>query len=162
MGETGAVPKLQPVDDAFFSTAPIRAVETFRIARPAAEVWAELTSEKPADWCRVLSIRWTSPRPFAVGTTRRAKVLGGAITIDEHFYRFDEGHRMTFYVTKANVPLFRRLAEDYLVEPDGDDACTFTWQIVAETSTIGKAGTPVNALLFKSIFADTRKHFGTA
>lgn len=158
-GETGAVPQLQPVDETFFASAPSRASETFAIPRPAAEVWAGLTADDPLAWCRPIKGRWTSDRPFGVGTTRRMKVLGGAITVREHFFVWEEGRRKAFYVTSANLPLFRRLAEDYVVEPDGDDACRFTWTIAYETTLAGRAGGPVNKALFSWLFADTRKHF---
>lgn len=117
-------------------------------------------SEKPLDWCRALSIRWTSERPFAVGTTRQAKVLHGAVKVQEHFFIWEEGHRHAFYVTEANLPVFRRLAEDYIVEPDdGPDRCRLTWTVALEPTLLGRLGGPVNGLLFKSLFADTRRHF---
>jgi hypothetical protein len=154
--------KLQPVDEGFFTSAPSRYAETFAIARPAAEVWAELVSEKPLDWCRALSIRWTSARPFGVGTTREAKVLGGALKVQEHFFVWEEGRRYAFYVTEANLPLFKSVAEDYVVEPDGEGRCRFTWTLAVAPTALGKPGAPVNGLLFKSLFTDTRKHFAAA
>jgi hypothetical protein len=150
---------LQPVDESFFASAPARYSETFAIARPAEEVWRELVSEKPLDWCRALSIRWTSERPFAVGTTRQAKVLLGASTLQEHFFIWEEGRRYAFYATEINLPVFRRLAEDYVVEPDGPSRCRFTWTVALEPTLLGRLGGPMNGLLFKSLFADTRRHF---
>lgn len=157
--ETRRMPAAQPVDESFFTTAPSRWSETFAVARPAADVWAELTADRPLAWCRPLSGRWTSPRPFGVGTTRQMKVLGGAITVQEHFFVWEEGHRKSFYVTKANLPLFRKLAEDYVVDADGPDRCRFTWTIAAELTLAGKLGGPVNSLLFGRLFADTRRHY---
>lgn len=154
------MPKVQPADDAFLASAPLRLQETFAIPRPAAEVWADLQSDDTLHWCRAVSVRWTSPRPFAVGTTRTAKVLGGVITVKERFRVWEEGRRIAFEVTSANVPVFRRLTEDFLVEPDGDAACTLTWTVGVEPTLLGKAAGPVNALLFKSLFADTRTHYG--
>lgn len=156
------MPKLQPADEAFLTTAPAIFRETFQIPRPAAEVWAEITADDALHWCRAISIRWTSPRPFGVGTTRRVKVLGGVLSGDEHFFAWEEGRRKAFQITSANLPVFRRLAEEYVVEPDGDDACRFTWTIATEPSAIGRPGGPLNALLFKSLFSDTRKHFSAA
>lgn len=132
--------------------------EVFDIARPAAEVWAELVSDAPLAWCRELSLDWTSPRPFGVGTTRQAKVLG-ALKVQERFFVWEEGRRQAFEVTSANVPVFRRLAEDFVVEPDGADRCTLTWSVGLEPTTLGRAGGPVNALLFRRLFAQTRRHF---
>lgn len=151
--------RLEPVEERFLGTASVRYSETFRIARPAAEVWGELVSEKPLDWCRALSVRWTSERPFTVGTTRQAKVLGGAMKVQEHFFIWEEGHRYTFYVTEANAPAFRRIAEDYVVEAEGTDRCRFTWTIALDPTPAGRLGGPLNSLIFKSLFVDTRRHF---
>jgi hypothetical protein len=154
--------KLEPADQDFLTTAPSRYSETFAIARPAKEIWRRLTSEKPLDWCRILSIHWTSGRPFGVGTTRQAKVLGGAMKLQEHFFIWEEGRRYAFYATEANLPVFRRLAEDYIVEPDGAGRCRFTWTFAVEPTPLGKLGAPANGLIFKQLFAETRRHFGAA
>jgi carbon monoxide dehydrogenase subunit G len=153
---------LEPVDESFLGSAPVRYRDTFRIARPAAEVWRGLTSEKPLDWCRALSISWTSERPFAVGSTREAKVLGGVTKVQEHFFIWEEGHRYTFYATEANAPAFRRIAEDYVVEPDGPDSCRFTWTVALDPTPLGRLGSLFNRLIFKSLFVDTRRHFNAS
>ena len=153
---------LQPVDEGFFDSAPARYSRTFSIARPAAAVWQELVCDRPLHWCRGLAINWTSQRPFSVGTTRQAVVLGGLLKVAEHFFLWEEGRRHAFYITKANAPLFRRLAEDYVVEPDGPQRCTFTWTLALEPSTLGKPGGPVTAILFNSFFRDTARHFNAS
>lgn len=153
---------LEPADESFLSSAPARFSDTFEIPRPAEDVWRELVSDKPLDWCRALSIDWTSPRPFGVGTTRQATVLRGVSKVQERYFIWEEGRRNTFYVTGANAPLFRRLAEDYVVEPDGPSRCRFTWTIALEPTQLGRLGAPLNALIFKSLFADTRRHFNAA
>ncbi len=150
---------LEPIDERFFTAAPSRYSETFAIARPAEEVWSGLVSDKPLDWCRVLSIRWTSQRPYGVGTTRQAKVLGGVSRVEEYFFIWEEGRRHAFYVTEANVPLFRRWAEDYVVEPDGPDRCRFTWTAALESTPLGRLGGLGNSILLKRLFAETRRHF---
>ena len=153
------MPSLDPVDESFFASAPSRYSHTWSIARPASEVWAKLTGDNPLHWCRSLSTGWTSPRPFLVGTTRKAKVLGGVVALDEHFFIWEVGRRCAFYVTKANVPLFRSFAEDYVIEPDGDGRCRSTWTIALAPTALGKLGGPVNKPLFGLFFADTGNHF---
>ena len=153
---------LEPVDDGFLTSAPSRYSETFSIARPAEEIWRRLTSEHPLDWCRILSVRWTSERPFGVGTTRQVKVLGPAMKLQEYFFIWEEGHRYAFYATEANLPVFRRLAEDYIVEPDGPNRCRFTWTFAVEATPLGKPGAPVNGLIFKQLFAETRRRLAVA
>lgn len=153
--------KAEPVEEAFFETAPLRVAEAFEIPRPVADVWAELTADNPLAWCRILNrIEWTSPRPFGVGTTRTATSLGGTNVIREVFFRWEEGRRMSFYVTEASTPLFRRFGEDYLVEPTSDASCRFTWIIAAEPRPAARIASPVNRRLLGTLFRDTRRHYG--
>ena len=154
------MPALKPVDETFFDTAPTRIAHTFPIARPAASVWEDLVADRPLGWCRGLGVSWTSARPFSVGTTRQAKVLGGVLSVEEHFFVWEEGRRYAFYVTSANAPLFQSLAEDYIVEPSGPDSCTFTWRVAVAPTALGKPGAPLTGLLFKSFFKDTERHYG--
>lgn len=154
--------KLQPVDEAFLASAPVVLSRTFEIGRPAGEVWSELVSDHPLAWCRILGaggIEWTSERPFGVGTTRKVRALKGLSEMDEHFFIWDEGKRKAFYATEAVAPLFNRFAEDYRVEPAGEDGCVFTWTIAYEPTLLGKG--PVNRAIMRSMFADTAKHYGT-
>ena len=153
-----------PTDESFLISAPKRYVETFPISRPASEVWADLTADNALHFCRALGdgVTWTSPRPFGVGTTRRAEVLKGLIRLDERFIVWEEGRRKTFVGVEANLPLIKRIAEDYVVEPDGDGACRFTWTIAVEPTPAGRPGAPLNAAIFASIFKDTRRHYGLA
>lgn len=155
------MPSLLATDETFLAVAPTRFSETFQIAKAADQVWAELIADNPLSWCRALSIRWTSPRPFAVGTTREAKIAGGALTIQEIYFVWEEGQRKAFYAANASLPVFRRLAEDYVVEPISENRSSLTWTIAMEPTAIGKAGGPANALLVKSLFKDTRRHYGT-
>ena len=85
-----------------------------------------------------LRLRWTSPRPFGVGTSRQGKAMGGAMTVDGHFFIWEEGRRYAFSVTQMNVPLFKSFAEDYVVEPKGADSCRFTWRIAITPSALGR------------------------
>src|ERR1700685_1776121 len=98
----------QPVEETFFETAPMRLRAKFDVPLPAARVWEELTSEDALFWCRILQdVSWTSPRPFGVGTTREVKALWGANLLREHYFRWEEGRRHSFYVLESSAPLFR-------------------------------------------------------
>lgn len=153
------MPTLQQADESFLGSAPTRFSHRWSIDQPASAVWAELTGDRPLHWCRGLAINWTSTRPFSVGTTRQAKVLGGVLAVQELFFIWEEGRRYSFYVTEANAPLFRRLAEDYIVEPEGPQRCTFTWKIALEPTGLGKVGGALNGPLFNHFFADTGRYF---
>lgn len=134
----------------------------FDIPQPAQRVWEALTADDTLGWCRALSrVEWTSPRPFGVGTTRTVRTPLGLIVIRENYFRWDEGRRKSFYVSQVTLPLFRRFAEDYLVEETGPSSCRFTWTVASEPSPAGRPGSPVNRMITRSLFADTRRHFGT-
>jgi hypothetical protein len=151
----------QPVEETFFDSAPLRLRETFEVPLPATRVWEELTGEAPLWWCKLLrSVTWTSPRPFGVGTTRTVRAIANASVLNEYFFRWEEGRRMSFYVLQANLPAFRRLAEDYLVEPTSATRCHFTWTIAIESHPFARLADPVNRLLLSTLFRDTSKHYG--
>lgn len=151
----------QPVEESFFDTAPLRLRATFDITRPASKLWADLTAENPLAWCQILqSVTWTSPRPFGVGTTRIVRSLGGASILNEFFFRWEDERRMSFYAVESSTPLFRRFAEDYLVEPMSETSCRFVWTIAIEPRPVLRIGNPVNKLLLSTLFRDTRKHYG--
>lgn len=154
------MPKLDPIDETFFDTAKLRYAESWDINRPAAEVWRELT-ENPLHWCKTLKINWTSAPPFGVGTTRRVKVLGLLVS-NEYYFIWDEGRRNAFYFTDANLPLFKRFGEDYIVEPTGENSCRFTWKLAGEPTLIGASGKPVLDWLVAGFFKDTTKYFTPA
>jgi hypothetical protein len=150
----------KPVDESFFDSAPFVLRDVFEVARPAADVWGELTADDTLAWCRILDrVEWTSPRPFTVGTTRTVSALKGMNVLHERYFRWEEGRRKSFYVEEASAPLFRTLAEDYLVEPASDSACRFTWTIAADPRA-GRLATPVNERLLRTLFRDTRRHYG--
>ena len=152
--------KLEPSDVSIFDTAPTIFRETMDIARPAPDVWGELVADGSLSWCRALAgAQWTSPRPFGVGTTRTMKVAG-MLEIREKYIRWEDGRRKSFYVVDANLPLFKYFGEDYLVEDTGPNSSRFTWTMAGKSTPIGAPGAPLLAGLVRSMFADTRKHFG--
>jgi hypothetical protein len=153
---------LAPTEPEFLTSAPKVYSETMEIPQSAQAVWEELTTDTPFSWCRALSrIQWTSPRPFGVGSTREVRARGGLV-YRERFFRWEEGKRQAFCVTEASMPVIRRHAEDYLVEPLGPDRCQFTWTIAVEPSILGRPGRPINALIYKGLFRDARKHFSAS
>jgi hypothetical protein len=155
--------KVQPVDESFFDSAPTVLSGVFEIVQPAPYVWAELTADNTLAWCKLLDrVEWTSPRPFGVGTTRQVSSLKGTNVIREHYFRWEEGRRKSFYVVEASAPLFRRFAEDYHVQQTSASSCRFTWTIAFEPKSLTRPGAPVNKRLLETLFTDTRKHYGTS
>lgn len=153
--------KLKECGAEFLDSAPQRQVGVFQIPRSAQSVWEELTSDETLSWCRALAdVSWTSARPFGVGTTRTVKTPLGAVVLKEVYFRWEEGRRKSFYVAEATLPLFRRFAEDYFVEELSPSSCRFTWTVASEAPPAARPGNPINALITRSLFTDTRRHFG--
>jgi Polyketide cyclase / dehydrase and lipid transport len=152
---------LAATDEDFIHQASRRVGLSVDIARPAHAVWESLVADDPmASYCRIISrIDWTSPRPFTSGTTRTVRVLGGLFVIDESYVRWDEGRRKVFVGVRMNLPLIRRFAEDYLVEPLGPDRSRFTWTAVWEPTAVGRPLDAVSHALFASLVPDIRHHF---
>jgi Polyketide cyclase / dehydrase and lipid transport len=151
---------LSPFDEAFFERAPARFQDAMEIPLPAESVWAKLVADDAFAWCALVKrVAWTSPPPFGAGTTRTAWMLGGAFVINERFFRWEEGRRSSFVVDRASVPGYRRLGDDYLVEPVSVDACRFTWTIAAEYQPLARAGVPLARLIAQRMFRDTRRYF---
>lgn len=123
---------LEPADDDFIASAPHVFRYLKRFAAPPAKVWESLTSDESLTaWSSMIKeLTWTSPRPFGVGTTREVLPPGGP-RVRERYFRWNEGHSHAFYVYESSLPLLRRFAEDYLVEPDGDGTL-FTWVVAME------------------------------
>jgi hypothetical protein len=155
--------KLRACDDEFLASAPQRQSATFEVPRPADRVWAALTADDTLSWCRALSrVTWTSARPFGEGTTRTVRMPLGALVLNETYFRWEEGRRKSFYVAEATLPLFRRFAEDYVVEETSPSTSRFTWTVASEAPPAARPGNPINALVTRSLFRDTRRHLGAA
>lgn len=82
--------------------------------------------------------------------------------LHEYFFRWEDGHRQSFYVVRSSVPFFRRFAEDYLVEPLSGKSCRFTWTIAAEPRRGARLTNFGNRLFLESLFRDTRDHYGSS
>jgi hypothetical protein len=71
--------------------------------------------------------------------------------VRERYFRWDEGKSHTFYVYESSLPLFRRFAEDCIVEPDGDQT-SFTWIVAIEPKNAFRLPRKVLAPVLKAGF----------
>jgi uncharacterized protein YndB with AHSA1/START domain len=158
---------IEPADDDFFTSAPHVFRYSRRFSAPVERVWESLTSDDSvAAWsATVSSVNWLSPRPFGVGSTREVALAPGLTRVRERYFRWDEGHRYSFAAYEANLPVFRRFAEDYVVEPEPSDSGStrFTWTLVFEPKSAlalpFKPLAPVLKLAFGRMAADGERYF---
>ncbi|WP_433193665.1 SRPBCC family protein [Nocardia sp. CA-107356] len=147
--------RLAASDDTFLATAARRYIHIVDIPRVPDDVWDMLTAEDAlVSWSGVITTaRWTSPRPFGVGTTR-VVTLGGIIRLEERFYRWDVGSRMTFTVDAASIPGLKRFAEDLTLRPI-PTGTRLTWTFALEGNSLLRpmlaAASPVNRWVTKTI-----------
>ena len=118
--------------DDFLDAAPFRYVNAVDVPVPPEQTWAALTADETlVSWTPLVTgLRWTSPRPFSVGTTREVTILR-LLTARERYYRWEEGRRNTFTAVQTSIPMVRRLAEDYVVEPTPTGS-RFIWTLALE------------------------------
>jgi len=156
---------MSPATDAsVFETATHHYRYEMNLPVSADTVWAGFVADRPLAWCRSLSGRYTSSRPFGVGTTREVGVTANLIKLRERFFIWDETKRRhAFYVVQSNLPLFSMFAEDYQVTPTAD-GCRFVWQFAMEPRKGFGAAVALTQPLFKSMLldplvSDTKRHF---
>ena len=151
---------LKPCGADFLSSAPQRQVGVFEISQPVARVWDALTADDTLSWCRALSeVSWTSPRPFGEGTTRTVRTPLGLLLLNEAYFRWEEGRRKSFYVTQASSPCSGDSPRTTCSRRHHASSCRFTWTVASEAPPAARPGAPLNAVITRSLFADTRRHF---
>jgi ligand-binding SRPBCC domain-containing protein len=154
---------LESTDATVFDTAPHVFRYQLRYDAPPEAVWMSLASDRSlAEWGpSVREVKWTSPRPFGVGTTREVAPLG-LPRVREHFFRWDEGGGYSFYVYETSAPLFRKFAEDYALTPDGAGTM-FTWTVAIQPKPTLAAPFKVLAPVLKAGFgrmaSDGQRYF---
>ena len=157
--------RLSPSDDAFLDTAPHRYTHIVDIPAPVRQVWDTLAADDAlVSWSPVITAAtWTSPRPFGIGTTREV-TLGGFLRLQERFYRWDEGARMTFTVDAASVPGLKRFAEDITLLPLATGTriiWTFAIEGTAALRPLLAAASPVNRFVTRTIAGGTSRRVRT-
>lgn len=156
---------LSPADDDFLSSAPAITTQVLDVPVPAATLWAALAADDAVvSWGPgATACRWTGGKPYGVGTVREVTVAG-VVTVREHFYRWDEGKRMTFFVAESTRPGIRRMAEDYVVEETATGS-RLTWTVAMEVAHLAGPTAivlkPVLGLAIGSMVSGLRKQLAT-
>ncbi len=137
---------LEPVDLAFFASAPFRVVETLHL-RAAPERVFEAFADA-AMWTRwwplMHSARWT--RGTGGLGDEREVALHALGRFAERFIAWEPGVRFAFSMTGTTSPLVRRMGEDYRLFADGKGT-RLEWTMAAVPSTLGRASTPITRFI---------------
>lgn len=119
-----------PVDEHLVETAKACGIAEREMAVSAEQLFATL--EDGPSWTKwtgvVREVAWTSPKPFAQGTTRTLKLMGG-ITFDEVFWGWEPDRRMAFSVTATNIGWVSAVTEIYEITPLSSERCKRRWAL---------------------------------
>jgi len=114
----------------FFSSSRHCFVNELELEVSAARLFSSL--KRAEDWPlwvdAIAAVEWTTPPPFAVGTTRTVTFTNGKFA-DELFIAWEENRRMAFCFTGTDMPGTGAFAEDYLIEPLGEECCRLVWRV---------------------------------
>ena len=140
-----------PVEVSFFDKAPMRFKNAVELDARPAEVFAifEDGESWPRWFAGMRKVVWTSSKPYSVGTTRT--VWFPLLSIDEHFFRWEQDRRFSFYLTAASMPLVHALAEDYLLEEIAPDRTRFTYSVAIEPRRALSMASPIARTLIDSL-----------
>lgn len=102
--------------------------------------------EDPDSWPvwagAIKKVTWTSPKPFAVGTTRDVEIVGGLVA-HERFFIWEPPYRMAFYFAGTNKPAVASLGEHYELEPLDGGRTRFTWRVAYESRSFMRYAAPL-------------------
>jgi hypothetical protein len=115
-----------PVDASFFDTGPCASRTSWNWRPRQRRCSPSLRTENPGPNGFAPSIKCMDEQQAVWHGTTRTVWLTLA-TLDEHFFRWEQNRRCSFYVTGHSMPLAHALAEDYLLEEVAPSKTRFTY-----------------------------------
>lgn len=151
------------IDLDFLDQAPIRMVSEVELPcnpQQLFEIFED--ADAWAVWVDVIKkVDWTSPRPFAVGTTRSVEMPGGMVAYEE-FLAWDAPRHMAFRFNQFTQKFLKAFGENYQVEDLGNDHCRLVWTVGMEPA--GPAALilpllkPILARNLRNIMSELKKY----
>lgn len=116
----------------FYETAPFRIVAKTEINASPEKVFATLRdADQWPKWLPAIqSVEWTSPKPIAVGSTRRIHTRHGR-KIEEQCIRWTPGRRASFMIQRASMSRLLKAGTDFELKPTAK-GCEVRWTIAIQ------------------------------
>lgn len=113
--------RLDPVESAFINNAPHRIKRSIEVHCSVSRMMDALSdNDQWAQWARpIRKAVWTSARREK-NCTRDVFLIGG-ILLQEVFFEWSSGSRVSFFVAATNIPGLKSFAEDHRIIPLGDN-----------------------------------------
>ena len=109
----------------------------------------------------IQKVEWTSPKPYAIGTTRSVHMMGGLVGHEE-FIEWNPGRRMAFTFVADSKGATEKFLEDYRVIDMEDGTCLVEWYMAMEPRGFSRhmmfLTRPVMRLVNKLMFRKFRKY----
>ena len=149
------------VADGWIDTAPVQLVNRVQVGAPPERVWAALEdADMWPRWASVITdVEWTSPRPFAVGTTRTVTMRGAMVAFEE-FIAWEPHLRMSFRFNEASMNGVRAFAERYTLEPAPGGGTRVTWVMAMAPKGVSKVIVPLTRVPMRLMFGRMLRRFG--
>ncbi len=135
--------EMDKVDLSYFTTAPFifRSEVTIRCTPQQLFSSFEDADAWPAWAMPITKVKWTSPQPYGIGTTRSVSMLGGMIGHEE-FLAWEPYTHMAFRFNQCNKKAISAFAEDYRVTDIENGLVRVVW-------TVGMSPTGAGAFIMK-------------
>ncbi|ARU59069.1 polyketide cyclase/dehydrase [Oleiphilus messinensis] len=156
------MPKCNPASLEFLETAPCIEINTVDLPATPEEIFAlfEDGDSWPKWYKAITKVKWTSSKPYGVGTTRTVNL--GLLSVDEYFFEWQTNQRFAFYFTGTNLPFVKTLVEVYDLQPVNADTTRFTYTVAYDPTfplTIsGPVGRAFLARTFKKASLSLQKY----
>ncbi len=138
----------KPVDINFVEAASIRFINKVELAASPERVFKALEAEDswPRWFKTIKSVKWSSPEPHGIGSTRTLAFKG--MTAYEKFIVWEPGIRFTFYLTSMSAPFASAFCEDFQLETSDGGKTKLTYTVACAPGLILKLTGPVGRWLF--------------
>lgn len=142
----------RPVGIEFLDNAPVQFVNQVELAASPAQVFAifEKAEAWPLWYKEIVKVEWHGPQPYGVGTTRTVKLT--TVTVEEHFFVWEQNERLAFCFTAMSLPLVHALVEEYRLTPLGEHRSQFTYKVGLELSFWLCLGGPLILKVYEKMF----------
>ena len=145
---------LEPTDLDYTRVSPFRLHYEADVRASAERVFDVFTSDDMRAWFHDLNaMRWTSAPPHGVGSTRTVEVKP-MLAVKERFLAWDRGARVSFAMEAINVPLVKRMLEDFRLVARGPASCGIDYTIHYTPTRAMLAVHPVARMVFGKMFTD--------
>jgi len=151
--------RLEPVESAFIDNAPYRIKRSIEVRCSVSRMMEALSdNDQWAQWARpIKKAVWTSERREK-NCTRDVLLIGG-ILLQEVFYEWDNGVRISFFVEKTNAPGLRYFAEDHRILPLGDNKLRLDFTLAFDMTSRTRLLAPAIYLVLKGMVPSMLRNY---